>query len=68
MLVRPVVQQKDGAKKVKPQEALGTKEAKEKRNGTNSAARVKPRKVSKEQPHWRERRKQKGKVKPQWQV
>ena len=31
------MQQKDGAKKVKPLEALGTKEAKEKRNGTNSA-------------------------------
>ena len=40
LLVRLVMQQKDGAKKVKPLEALGTKEAKEKRNGTNSAARV----------------------------
>ena len=68
MLVRLVMQQKDGAKKVKPLEALGTKEAKEKRNGTNSAARVKSRNVSKEQPHCRERRKEKRKVKPQWQV
>ena len=68
LLMRPAVQQKNGAKKVRPQEALGTKEAKEKRNGTNSAARVKPRKVSKEQSHWRERRNVKGKVKPQWQV
>ena len=68
LLVRLVMQQKDGAKKVKPREALGTKDAKEKRNGTNSAARVKSRKVIKEQPHCRERRTEKGKVKPQWQV
>lgn len=46
-LARPVVQQKDGANKArKPREASDIKEAKEKRSGTDSAARTKSRKTS----------------------
>ena len=42
-----MVQQKDGANKAqKPQEASDIKEAKEKRSGTDSAARTKSRKTS----------------------
>ncbi|XP_075384855.1 chromodomain-helicase-DNA-binding protein 6 isoform X2 [Tenrec ecaudatus] len=56
--------QKDGAKKPrKPREASGTKEPKERRSGTDSAARTKSRKASKEQGPTPVEKKKKGKRK-----
>uniref|UniRef100_A0A8I5N7S1 Chromodomain helicase DNA binding protein 6 n=1 Tax=Papio anubis TaxID=9555 RepID=A0A8I5N7S1_PAPAN len=61
--------QKDGVKKArKPREASGTKEAKEKRSCTDSAARTKSRKASKEQGPTPVEKKKKGKRKSETTV
>ncbi|XP_071067820.1 chromodomain-helicase-DNA-binding protein 6 isoform X2 [Dasypus novemcinctus] len=58
------LKQKDGAKKArKPREASGTKEAKEKRSTTDSLARTKSKKASKEQGPTPVEKKKKGKRK-----